>query len=111
MDDFGRRIVVSRLTEVSRTLSLNPLESFDASVMGSGALLMPSESPVNIVWGSGADSEGNLEPEKNKNAIRATPTMPSKTRLSPKKETILTNMDVRIGFTTGIEKTVNCPKA
>ena len=102
---------MSLLTEVSRTLILNPLESLDASVMGSGTLLIPSESPVNIVWGSEADSEGNLEPEKNKNAIRATPTMPSKTRLSLKKEIILTNIDVLIGFTTGIEKTVNCPKA
>jgi hypothetical protein len=110
MDDFGRRIVVSRLTEVSRTLSLNPLESFDAWVMGSGALLMPSESPVNIVWGSGADSEGNLEPEK-KNAFRVTTMMPSKMRRSPITETTLANMDVLIGFTTGIEKTVNCPKA
>ena len=111
LNDLGRRIVVSLLTEVSRTPTLAPLESVDTAALGKRTVLVPIESLANTACGSESKGRDNEEPEKNKNAIRATTTMPSKTRLFLKKETILTNMDVRIGFTTGIEKTVNCPKA
>jgi hypothetical protein len=110
-DDLGRGIVASFLAEVSRTPSLNALESVDTEVLGKEAVLIPNESFGDIACGSESNGRESEEPEKNKNAIKATIAMPSKTRLSLKKETILANMDVRIGFTTGIEKTVNRPKA
>ena len=107
---MGTRIVVSLLTDVSRTLSLNPLESFDASVTRSGAFLMPTESLVNMALGSEPDGGENLYPEK-KNAFRVTTMIPSKMRRFPRTELTLENMDVPFGFTNGLERTVNCPKA
>jgi hypothetical protein len=71
---------------------------------------MARESLVNMALGSEADGVGNMEPEK-RNASSVMRMIPNKMRRSPITETTLANMDVRIGFTTGIEKTVNCPKA
>ncbi len=44
-NDLGRRIVVSFLPEVSRTLKLMRLESVGAAVLGNGTVFLPTESP------------------------------------------------------------------
>lgn len=104
-------MLVSLLEEVSRTPSVNLPESGNAAILGDEAFLLPDESPPPAVRGSELSEKEDDAPEKKKSALTAAMTMPSRKRRSLITESLLTNMDVLIGFTTGIEKTVNCPRA